>query len=54
MKNTITKIENSKDVFKNRLDTAEKSTSELEDMKVENVQNCEGSEILPYLRVSLP
>lgn len=29
--------------------TAEKSTSELVDMKVENIQNCGGSEMLPYL-----
>lgn len=34
--------------------TAEKSTSELVDMKVENIQNCGGSEMLPYLQVSLP
>lgn len=51
LKGTITKIENSKDVFNSRLDTAEKITSELENVKVENSRTMK-SLILSYLQVS--
>lgn len=34
--------------------TTETITTEPEDIKVENIQNSNGSELLPYFQVSLP
>ena len=41
-------------MFHSSLDSADKGSNKLEDIKIEYIQICEGSEILPYLQDSLP